>query len=1070
MPKQKQRKSRKRSRREPSSSSTTSSSSGSSSNSNGHKHKRSRCKSRETVSSEHYSTFTRADQGIHISMVIPEFDPKINDISEWLEVIKYNADIYKWPDSLIKCHALNKLKGTAKTWYDSFIQGDLGWSSYAWGQWEDILKNTFQSTRNAYQLLMEMVNHRPSEGAINDVNITSAVEAANIRNPHILAAYLKNKTYTGRGKPLKSEVQQSINQSGRLGASDNIVRSSTIHQNVNCTTGGNRGHERNDCKHRNKICNFCRIKGHIEVNCFKKRKNSSEPGRWDNSTKSSKLELLAIVKTLERFRFYLVGYQFQIFTDCNAVKNALSKQSIIPRIARWVLSLQEFSFTIHHKAGTQMQHVDALSRNFNESQNKAQVLLIQEDDYLREAQDQDESIVEIKNILLSGDVQSHKDVFNNYDLRGNKVYKLTPYGRRWVVPKKCRWQIVKANHDDIGHFAVDKTLEKIKQRYWFPRMRHFITKYINACLPCLYYKDKGDKRPGYLHSIPKYARPHHTLHIDHLGPFVNTKQGNKYLIVVVDGFSKFVYLKAVPDTSAKYVIQMLTEMFAMLGNPRRLITDLGSAFTSKAFEEFVAARGIRLFTTAVGLPRGNGQCERTNRTVLDALATSGSQTSEDNWDTNLSHIQQGLNSTRHRITQNTPAEVMFGFQLRTDSDKYPDDDMETTLDVTKIRKETAKRLEHNRIEQDLKFNTKRSLPRLYQVGDVVLTKVTSFSANEDSKKLRPKFRGPFKIVEVLPNDRYRVQEDRFTQRSRRPYQAVVSNELLKCYALNGICSALNGKCYALNGICSALNGICSALNGKCYALNGICSALNGKCYALNGICSALNGKCYALNGICSALNGKCYALNGICSALNGKCYALNGICSALNGKCYALNGIVLLSMANVTPSMASVQLSMATVTPSMASFALDDEWSSSIANGVDGNRYRCFLNNLIFSDVRDERDVRMAVQSHSMSVAADRQIDGGWGKMTRREDAKTPRRMGKVLKQPIPPVQVSTIQWPLAVQISALKLFLRRISLVIKTKVSLFCCSIDPGPCVMVAGALVSLFYAEENTNSNLAK
>ncbi|CAH1988065.1 unnamed protein product [Acanthoscelides obtectus] len=64
-----------------------------------------------------------------------------------------------------------------------------------------------------------------SNSAINDVNITSAVEAANIRNPHILAAYLKNKTYTGRGKPLKSEVQQSINQSGRLGASDNIVRS-----------------------------------------------------------------------------------------------------------------------------------------------------------------------------------------------------------------------------------------------------------------------------------------------------------------------------------------------------------------------------------------------------------------------------------------------------------------------------------------------------------------------------------------------------------------------------------------------------------------------------------------------------------------------------------------------------------------------------------------------------------------------------------------------------------------------------------------------------------------------------
>ncbi|CAH2012875.1 unnamed protein product [Acanthoscelides obtectus] len=44
------------------------------------------------------------------------------------------------------------------------------------------------------------------------------------------------------------------------------------------------------------------------------------------------------------------------------------------------------------------------------------------------------------------------------------------------------------------------------------------------------------------------------------------------------------------------------------------------------------------------------------------------------------------------------------------------------------------------------------------------------------------------------------------------------------------------------------------------------------------------------------------------------------------------------------------------------------------------------------NNVRDERDVRMAVQSNSMSVAADRQIDGGWGKMTRRQDANALNR------------------------------------------------------------------------------
>jgi hypothetical protein len=70
---------------------------------------------------------------------------------------------------------------------------------------------------------------------------------------------------------------------------------------------------------------------------------------------SFELELLAIVKTLEKFRIYLTGFHFTVITNCNAVKNALTKQTIIPRIVRWVLSLQDVSFTIQHKAGSEMR-------------------------------------------------------------------------------------------------------------------------------------------------------------------------------------------------------------------------------------------------------------------------------------------------------------------------------------------------------------------------------------------------------------------------------------------------------------------------------------------------------------------------------------------------------------------------------------------------------------------------------------------------------------------------------------------------------------------------------------------
>lgn len=113
---------------------------------------------------------------------------------------------------------------------------------------------------------------------------------------------------------------------------------------------------------------------------------------------SFELELLAMVKTLERYRYYLIGNEFTIITDCNAVKNTIDKQKIVPRIARWILSLQDFSLKVVHRSGTQMKHIDALSRNFEEK--TCETLVIKERDYLREAQDHDSTISDIKITLF----------------------------------------------------------------------------------------------------------------------------------------------------------------------------------------------------------------------------------------------------------------------------------------------------------------------------------------------------------------------------------------------------------------------------------------------------------------------------------------------------------------------------------------------------------------------------------------------------------------------------------------------------------------------------------------------
>ncbi len=78
---------------------------------------------------------------------------------------------------------------------------------------------------------------------------------------------------------------------------------------------------------------------------------------------SYELETLAVVETLKKFRSYLIGIRFIIVTDCNSLKESKEKKQLGPRIARWWLQLQEYTFDVVYRPGDRMKHVDALSRN-----------------------------------------------------------------------------------------------------------------------------------------------------------------------------------------------------------------------------------------------------------------------------------------------------------------------------------------------------------------------------------------------------------------------------------------------------------------------------------------------------------------------------------------------------------------------------------------------------------------------------------------------------------------------------------------------------------------------------------
>lgn len=484
---------------------------------------------------------------------------------------------------------------------------------------------------------------------------------------------------------------------------------------------------------------------------------------------SYELETLAVVCALKKLRVYLLGKPFKIVTDCSALRSTFEKRDLIPRIARWWLALQEYDCTVEYRSGTRMSHADALSRNpINDSdtlnpERYPTVMVINDDDWLLTLQLGDPELRRIRDILCSNlDPKGVEYIKDNYVLKDNRLFRCERGDQdcmRWVVPRGARWQVCKRNHDDIGHVGFEKTLDRIKRNYWFAKMKRFVKKYVGACIECAYAKKASTTREGFLHPIEKVDKPFHTLHIDHLGPFVKSKRGHTHILTVVDSFTKFLFIKPVRNTNTQNVIKVLQDIFDTFRAPDRLISDRGSCFTSHTFRRFCLDRGIKHILNAVASPRSNGQVERYNRTVLDSLTAQNFNDDEKDWDNKLGRIQWGLNNTVQKTIGRSPADVMFGTEMRSEFSPVLNELNDVSREdasLPSIRSEVKSRIDKAQTSQKKYYDKGRRPARTYNKGDLVKITKVAFQNNGKSTKLMPSYEGPFRVIKVIGNDRYKV--------------------------------------------------------------------------------------------------------------------------------------------------------------------------------------------------------------------------------------------------------------------------------------------------------------------------
>lgn len=485
---------------------------------------------------------------------------------------------------------------------------------------------------------------------------------------------------------------------------------------------------------------------------------------------SYELEVLAIVKALKKFRVYLLGIQFTIVTDCRAFVATMNKKDLCVRVARWALLLEEFQYTVEHRPGRSMKHVDALSRNPSSECNVIDAQKEGLTSRLRKAQLEDNDIKRIFDLVKSGKA-------NDYVVRENLLFRQDNGELLVVVPRTMQTQVIRQAHEK-GHFSVTKTEAILRSDYWIPNVKFKIEKVIRNCVACILAERKRGKQEGFLNTIDKGEVPLDTYHIDHLGPLPSTKKSYKHIFVVIDAFSKFVWFYATKSTGTNEVLDKLSKQASIFGNPRRIISDRGTAFTSHEFLDYCSGENIEHVLITAGIPRANGQVERVNRTLIPLL-TKLADPKKDEWYKYLESAQKYMNTTLQRSIGTDPFRLIFGTKARLKDNPEIRELIESEWRemFQKERDELRERAVENiaKVQQENRhvYNKKRVATVDYKEGDLVAIKRTQ---RGPGLKLANKFLGPYKIIRVLRNNRYIVQRE---GNHEGPYETSTSSDNIK---------------------------------------------------------------------------------------------------------------------------------------------------------------------------------------------------------------------------------------------------------------------------------------------------
>ena len=529
-------------------------------------------------------------------------------------------------------------------------------------------------------------------------------------------------------------------------------------------------------------------------------------------------ELLAVVTFVHQFRPYLIGRKFTLRTDHGSLTWLSNFKHPEGQMARWLEKLQEYNFEIIHRRGRQHQNADSLSRLpckqcgrdnhlSDEAEIAIQMIISQQSTTaIRQSQRDDPSLKFLLQAAESEKRPSPSDIagrskedkkllqmWKQLEIREGVLWRRyeTKDGSRshlqLVVPKSKRQDVLKEIHAGVagGHLGEEKTLSRLKERYYWPGHWTDVREFCRTCSECTSRKSPSPRNRGPLTPV-KSGYPMQIVAVDILGPLPITENGNSYVLVASDYFTRWVEAYPIPNQEAVTVARILTqEMFFRFSVPEQLHSDQGRQFESQLIAEICKLLKISKTRTTPYHPQGDGLVERFNRTLLNMLATTV-KSHQGDWEDHIRAVCLAYNSSVQHTTGYTPFYLMFGRQARIPVDlmfksnlpeEMPHSDYAVLLKSTleeaygQVREKMELKQEAQKQSYDRKVHGKP-----YNVGDMVWLHSTVVPRGT-AKKLHHPWTGPYRVVKCLSDITYRIEN----VKSKRQRQ-VVHFDRLKPYA------------------------------------------------------------------------------------------------------------------------------------------------------------------------------------------------------------------------------------------------------------------------------------------------